>query len=360
MTRPTRVHIDTEALCHNLALVKKLAPKSQILAMVKANAYGCSLAKIVPVLDKEGVWGFGVACLEEAMAIRALGVGRDCVLMQGVFHPKELAIVADQQFQVVVHHQTQLKWLLQAPLKEPLKVWVKVNTGMNRLGFQPHEIFDVISSLKACPWVSSPMGLFTHLAFADEPEHSTSLQQIKSFEGLELPTGGLVFKSLANSAAIMAMPETHADIVRPGIMLYGVSPFLNQTGLKLGLKPVMSFRTAITALHHYSAGASIGYGGTWKTERASLVGVLPVGYGDGYPRHIGNNTPVWINGTLAPIVGRISMDMMTVDLTDCQPVELGDTVELWGSNLPIEIIAKSAGTIPYELLCQFVPRVNSL
>ncbi len=356
MTRPTHIHIDTEALCHNLAFVKQLAPKSQILAMVKANAYGCSIEEVVPVLDKADIWGFGVASLEEAMPLRSLGIKHECLLMQGIFDPNELDVVSEEQFQMVVHHHEQLKWLIQKNLKNPIKIWVKVNTGMNRLGFQPHEIYDVMSTLHACHGVSSPIGLFTHLAIADEPTHPNNAQQINAFNNLRLPDNCPHFRSLANSAAIISMPNTHADIVRPGIMLYGVSPFPNQTGRELGLKPVMSFKTAVIARHQYPKGVEIGYGGTWKTNRPSLIGVLPVGYGDGYPRHIAPNTPVWINGMHAPIVGRVSMDMMTIDLTDCHPVELGDTVELWGSNLPVEIIAKAASTIAYELLCQFVRR----
>jgi alanine racemase len=357
MTRPTRVTIDKEALRHNLSLVKKLAPNSRIIAMVKARAYGCSFKEVVPVLDKEGVWVFGVACLEEALSLRALGIQRNCLLMQGVFQPQELEIVAAQQFQIVIHHTIQLEWLLNCPMKEPIQVWVKVNTGMHRLGFQPHEITEVLTKLKACPWVASPIGLMTHMASADEPENPVNLQQITAFDALKLPKDCTVLKSLANSAAIMAFPKTHRDVVRPGIMLYGVSPFLNQTGVDLKLKPVMRFVSAITALHQYSAGASIGYGGTHQLTRNSRIAVVPVGYGDGYPRHIAADTPVWINGMRAPIVGRISMDIMTVDVTDCHHVSLGDTVELWGANLPIETIAKSAGTIPYELLCQFAPRV---
>lgn len=356
MTRPTRVHIDATALLHNLGQVKHYAPGKKIIAMVKANAYGCGLSKVVPVLDKE-VDAFGLACMEEALAVRKLGVQRDCVLLQGVFSADELPVAAKNRFQCVIHSALQLRLLLDTPLESKIKIWVKVNTGMNRLGFLPQEIYDVLQTLHSCPWVDDNIGLMTHLACADSPEDPTNQNQLQRFRDLKLPSLSLI-KSIANSGAIMALPDTHADVIRPGIMLYGVSPFPRQTGVQLGLKPVMHFVSAISAIHHYPTGVPIGYGRTWKTPRPSIIGVVAAGYGDGYPRHVGENTPVWINGDYAPIVGRVSMDMLTVDLTDCMKADLGSTVELWGQYVPVETIAQAAGTIGYELLCQFVPRVR--
>lgn len=356
MARPTRVQIDENALLHNVNKVKHCAPNSKVIAMVKANAYGCGIPAVVPVLEGQ-IDAFGVACLEEALAIRALGIRSDCVLFQGVFSADELHVVAEQRFQLVIHQPHQLQWLLNTPLANKIKVWVKVNTGMHRLGFVPDDIGELITVVKNCPWVDDDLGLMTHLACADEPFHPANQNQLRAFKELDLPTIQLN-KSIANSAAILALPDTHADVVRPGIMLYGVSPFANQTGIELGLMPVMRFVSAISAIHHYPAQARIGYGGTWQTTRPSIIGVVAAGYGDGYPRHIAQNTPVWINGYHAPIVGRVSMDMLTVDLTDCPLVNIGEPVELWGKFIPVETIALSAGTIAYELLCQFSPRVR--
>lgn len=356
MARPTRVQIDATALLHNLNQVRLSAPNSKIIAMVKANAYGCGIPEVVSVLDGR-VYAFGVACLEEAMAIRAIGVRSDCVLFQGVFSSDELQLVAAQQFQLVIHQPHQLQWLLSIPLENKIKVWVKINTGMHRLGFSPEDSYEVINAIANCPWVEEEIGLMTHLASADEPDHPTNQNQLRLFREMALPPRRFI-KSIGNSAAILALPDSHADVVRPGIMLYGVSPFANQCGQELGILPVMRFVSAISAIHYYPGQARIGYGGTWQTSRPSIIGIVAAGYGDGYPRHIAQNTPVWINGQFAPIVGRVSMDMLTVDLTDCPDVKMGDPVELWGQYIPVEKIALSAGTIAYELLCQFSPRVR--
>lgn len=356
VARPTRVQIDATSLLHNLNFIKRCAPDSKVIAMVKANAYGCGLSAVVPVLEGQ-VYAFGVACLEEAMAIRALGVRSDCVLFQGIFSPDELQLVSAHRLQCVIHQPHQLRWLLANPLPNKIKIWVKVNTGMHRLGFPASDVDDVINALTQCPWVDEEIGLMTHLASSDEPDNPSNENQLRTFKDLHLPDVRLV-KSISNSAAILALPDTHADIVRPGIMLYGVSPFANQIGQELGLMPVMRFVSAISAMHHYPAQARVGYGGTWQTSRPSVIGVVAVGYGDGYPRHIAQNTPVWVNGSEVPIVGRVSMDMLTVDLTHCPGVQIGDPVELWGQHIPVESIALSAGTIAYELLCQFSPRVK--
>lgn len=357
MTRPTRVHIESSALLHNLAVVRTHAPGRKVIAMVKANAYGCGMPDVLPILEGQ-VDAFGVACLEEALAIRALGARSDCILFQGIFSADELHTVAAQQFQCVIHQPHQLQWLLANALSRPIKVWVKVNTGMHRLGFDPTEVYDVLSTLSNCPWVDKSIGLMTHFACADEPANPSNTQQLQAFSSLTIPESIDPIRSIANSAAILSLPQSHADVVRPGVMLYGVSPFSNQTGQQLGLTPVMRFVSAISAIHHYPAFARIGYGGTWQTSKPSVIGVVAAGYGDGYPRHISQNTPVWVKGYKVPIVGRVSMDMLTVDLTECAGVEIGDMVELWGQHIAVEDVALSAGTIAYELLCQFSPRVR--
>lgn len=356
MARPTRVYIDTSALLHNVQCVRQHAQGRKIIAMVKANAYGCGLSTVLPALDGH-VDAFGVACFEEAQALRALGSQSECILFQGVFSADELPLVAQYNLQCVVHQARQLQWILATPLHKKIKVWVKVDTGMHRLGFDPAEVPDVMQALQTCPWVDCQIGLMTHLASADESCEPSNQAQLKIFDDLA-DFGGNIVRSMANSAAIMALPETHADVVRPGIMLYGVSPFANQTAYELGLMPVMRFMSEVSAIHHFPPNSPIGYAGSWQSQKPSIIGIVVAGYGDGYPRHIAAGTCVWVNGFTAPVVGRVSMDMLMIDLTDCPDVGIGDAVELWGKHIPVEIVAKAAGTIPYELLCQVSPRVR--
>ena len=355
VSRPTYLYVDSAALLNNVNRVKQYVHGKKIIAMVKANAYGCGLSAILPILEPH-VDAFGVACLEEAMAVRELSPHCECVLFQGIFSPDELEHVVQLRLQCVIHQPVQLNWIVTTPLPNKLKVWVKVNTGMHRLGFAVDDVTDVIEALVNCPWIDANIGLMTHFACADEPNHLSNQLQLEKFNALSMHCANIT-RSIANSAAIIALPESHADVVRPGIMLYGVSPFADQTAQALGLEPVMHFVSAVTAIHHYPAHSPIGYGGAWQSDKPSIIGVVPVGYGDGYPRHIEKNTPVWVGHGIAPIVGRVSMDMLTLDLTNCPSVHLGDSVELWGKHLPVEWIAKSAGTIPYELLCQVSRRV---
>ncbi len=356
MTRPTRIEVNTSAIRHNIAQVKACAPGKQVIAMVKADAYGCGVAAVVPVLARSAD-AFGVACLEEARQVRKY-TQKPCILFQGVFTQDELMHLAEHQFEVVVHQKTQLRWILETKLDKPIRVWVKVDTGMHRLGFMPSEVAEVITALKDCAWVKDDIGVMTHLASADTPDKLQNRAQFEAFQALSLPSGRFT-KSIGNSAAILSFPEVLTDAVRPGIMLYGVSPFFDKEGVSIGLKPVMQFVSAVTAIHTYSKGEPVGYGATWKSTRISRIGVVAVGYGDGYPRHISPGTPVYIQGAYVPIVGRVSMDMLTVDLTDYPEIEIGSRVELWGEHLPVEQIACSAGTIGYELICQVSPRVRA-
>lgn len=358
MARQTRVVCSAEALLHNLKQVTLAAPHQKIMAMVKANAYGCGITNVIPVLEGR-VDAFGVAFFEEAMAIRHLGSRTDCVLLEGVFSPDEYLLAAMSGFHCVIHQKHQLNWLLSTSLKVPIRVWVKVDTGMHRLGFAPNEVSDVLATLQACPWVAPELGLMTHFASADEIGNESNGIQLQQFKQLQLSDVHLI-RSLANSAAILSLPQAHADVVRPGIMLYGVSPFNGRTGSELGLKPVMQFVSAISTIHHYPENSPVGYGGTWSSNKSSIIGIVPVGYADGYPRGIRPNTPTWVNHSIAPIVGRVSMDMMAIDLTDLPHSNVGDAVELWGQNVPIETIAQSAGTIAYELLTKITPRVREL
>jgi alanine racemase len=353
MSRPTRVIIDPSALLHNTARIRHLAPGKKLIAMVKANAYGCGLSQVVPVLEGH-VDAFGVACLEEALKIRALGVRTPCVLFQGFFNLEELEVVAQQQFSCVIHQQRQAEWLLKNPLSRPISIWIKVNTGMNRLGFNPAELPALMDAINNCAWINKDIGLMTHLACADQPERSENKEQIALFQQIVLP--GIKQRSIANSAAIIALPETHEEVVRAGIMLYGVSPFPHQSAAHLGLKPVMSLVSAVSALNYIPPAAKVGYGSTWSSDMPSIIGIVPVGYADGYPRHIAKKTPVWVKGQEVPIVGRVSMDMLAIDLTQHPEVTIGEPVELWGTHIAVERIAESAGTLGYELLCQITER----
>ncbi|MFJ1267026.1 alanine racemase [Legionella lytica] len=355
MSRPTHLVVEPSALLHNLAQIRRFAPGKKVITMVKANAYGCGIHAVVPVLEGH-VDAFGVACIEEAMVIRRLGSRTHCILFQGVFSPDEFKLVAEHQLGCVMHQPHQVQWLLNTPLDKPIKLWVKVNTGMHRLGFKPHELQEVMSALQACPWVDKDIGLMTHLACADEPERAENYQQISLFERISV--AGFSQRSMANSAAIISFPQTHADVVRPGIMLYGVSPFANKTATDLGLVPVMRFVSAISAVYDNPAFAQVGYSGIWSSSKPSRIGIVAAGYGDGYPRHLATNTPVWVQGREVPIAGRISMDMLAVDLTEHPDVQPGAPVELWGTHILVERIAKAAGTIAYELLCQISERVR--
>jgi alanine racemase len=352
--RNTSIYIDPTALLHNLVKIKRQAPHAKVVAMVKANAYGCGIKQVIPTLEGK-VDLFGVITTGEAMAIRKLGAKTPCLVIQGAFEPSDWDIAAQHNFIYAIHCTQQLNWLLNTPLKQAVTVWIKLNTGMNRLGLQLHEANDVIQAVAHCPWVKKPSVLMTHFANADLPAHPLNHQQVTAFNQLALAYPHLQ-QSLANSAAIFTLPHTHADYIRPGISLYGISPFEDKTGMELGFQPVMHFTSKFMHTYAISAGTSVGYGSTWTAKRPSRLGVIPVGYGDGYPRVVQSNTPVWIQGQTAPIIGRISMDTMVVDLTDLPEVATNDPVELWGTHLPIERIAKAANTIPYELLCKVLIR----
>lgn len=353
MPRPTSIQIDQEALIHNVARMRQLTPHQRMVAMVKANAYGCGITHVIPALEGQ-VDAYGVALLEEAFAIRQLGAKTPCVVFQGVFEPREWGWAASEGFEVIIHEQRQLTWLLETPLSQPIQVWVKVDTGMHRLGFSPEKVHEVLNVLEACSWVKKPLIVMTHFASADVIEAPHNTAQWTVFESLNLPAG--TCKSLANSAAIFKFPHTHADIVRPGIALYGASPFSDKIGKDLGLQPVMTFSSQIEAIQSIKTGESVGYGGVWSAQRPSKIGIVAAGYGDGYPRHIQPDTPVAVHGQYLPIVGRVSMDTLAVDLTPLPKAQLGDAVELWGKTVPIEWIAKSADTIAYELLCKTLSR----
>ena len=351
--RPSRIELDGSALINNLNVAKRLAPNSKVVAMVKANAYGHGLEFAVRLLGDK-VSALGVACIEEAIAIRQLGIKTDVVLFEGFFASDELLLIEKYDFQVAIHNEVQLQQVLTHPWQKPITVWIKINTGMNRLGFKPLALTDVHAAVRACKNVGN-IRIMTHFAQADELNVNKTPQQIEEFLKVAKPLDESL--SLANSAGILGWKAAHADFIRPGIMLYGSSPFFDKPANQLGLQSVMHFNSGVIALHQLFPGQAVGYGAKWQAKRKSTIAVVAVGYGDGYPRVVGPSARVFINGCYAPLVGRVSMDMLTIDVTDVPNTKLGDAVELWGKHVCIDEVANHAGTIGYELMCKVTSRV---
>lgn len=356
MSRAARAVIDLSALRHNLQRVREAAPGRQVFAIIKANGYGHGMVPVAAALSEAD--GFGVASLEEAMTLRGAGITHPILLLEGFFGGDELAMIRRHQLQIAVHHPAQLDALeaLEATELLPLTVWLKVDTGMHRLGFDPEQAPAAWQRLRTFPAVAQPPGLMTHLACADDLADPATPQQLERFAQL-LP-GEAAQRSIANSSAILCWPAAHGDMVRPGIMLYGASPMLGEPGAKYDLRPVMSLETALIAVKHCRRGDAVGYGGAWVCPEDMPIGVAAIGYGDGYPRHAPSGTPVLVNGGRVPLIGRVSMDMICLDLRSQPEARPGDRVELWGENLPAEEIAEAAGTITYELFCQVTSRVR--
>ena len=349
--RQATVYIDSTALQYNLNRVKQLAPTAKIVSMVKANAYGHGVKDCLAALQNTDA--FGVACLQEALEIRELGFEQPITLIEGVFSTDEMQIVIEQNIEVVVHHQAQLEWLLahkDAYIAKNLKVWVKLNSGMNRLGFKIDVIKDVIHQLKAEGFTCV---LAMHFANADA-DHPLNDEQIRQFLEVKNDCAPLM-GSCCNSAAIYKYPELHFDYVRPGIMLYGATPFADQTVHDLDLKPVMTFTAEIIALNDIQAGEHVGYGSSFTAEKDMTLAIVSIGYGDGYPRAFPKQNYVAINGQTVAVIGRVAMDMIAIDVTGLN-VKLGTEVELWGKNRFVDDVATANGTIGYELLCRMSNR----
>jgi len=351
--RTVTAEIDLFALTHNLNTIKKTAPNSQVLAVLKANAYGHGLERIAKALPQADA--FGVARIDEALALRAAGVVKPIVLLEGFFAKEDLAVIGVNNLQTIVHNQEQLEIICQANLDRPLKVWLKIDTGMHRLGINPEEFNYFYEQLKQSENVHDSLVLMSHLACADEISSPSNQQQIALFN--KISAGLSEHKSLVNSAGICAFPAAHFQWLRPGLMLYGVSPMQN-IDKKLAIKPVMTLKASLIAVRKITQGESVGYGGNWQSKEDTTIGVIAIGYGDGYPRHAENGTPVLLNGRRVPLIGRVSMDMISVDLGIDSIDEIGDVATLWGKGLPVEEVATYATTIPYELLCNITRRVQ--
>lgn len=353
--RAARVVIDLGALRHNLAVARRAAPNSRIMAAVKANGYGHGLVRVARALDDADA--FGVAAINEALELREAGITKPVVLLEGFFHADELEPIARHGLEVALHHLPQLEALEQfnSAAELPVTVWIKIDTGMHRLGFPPEQVASVRQRLLALGARVRLRGFMTHFANADDRNDPTTLHQLEQFTMATASYSGE--RAIANSAGLLGWPQSHADWVRPGIMLYGASPFTGRTGAQEGLRPVMTLHSELIAVNSLNKGDAVGYGGAWICPEAMKVGVVAIGYGDGYPRHVPSGIPVLVNGKRVPLVGRVSMDMITVDLRSQPDACVGDPVVLWGEGLPVEEITESAGTISYDLLCRITRRV---
>ena len=300
----------------------------------------------------------GVASIEEGMMLREAGISKPIFLMEGLFNPDELQTAIKNNFTLIVHHLPHVEMLERAQTDKPLSVWLKINTGMHRLGIAPEQLSDVCQRLSASSVVKKPIGLMTHFAEADMVESAATQKQINLFQQLTANLPGP--RSLANSAGILAWPAAQADWVRPGLMLYGASPLPNTTGLDFDLQPVMTLSSQIIAITTVKKGEKVGYGGTWSAPENMRVGVVGVGYGDGYPQNAQNGTPALVDGIECSLVGRVSMDMLTVDLRDHPTADIGSTVILWGKGMPVERIAKKSNSSAYEILTRMTPRPKLL
>ena len=349
MTRPARVIFNPAAVRGNLEIVKARAPGARVLAIVKADGYGHGLIRVARALRTADA--FGVASIEEAVRLREAGIEQAVVLLEGPFEASELAEIAVHRLESVVHNAEQVEWFARQESLGPL--WIKVDTGMHRLGFEPAEVPAVLARLGQR---GRRVRLMTHFASAHLPGDPGIEQQLQRFEGVAGTPGHE--RCLANSSAIIAAPGTHAEWVRPGLLLYGVSPFADSLGGDLGLEPAMTVTSALISVKTVAAGGNVGYGKAYRCAHETRIGVVAFGYADGYPRHAATGTPVLVNGVRTQVLGEASMDMMTVDLTPVPGARIGDPVVLWGEGLPVEEIARHAATIPYDLLCRMRMRAH--
>lgn len=354
MSRPISAQINLAALKHNLSIVRQYARQSRIMAVIKANAYGHGLIRIAKTLNE--IDAFALLELEAAIQLREVGIHQPILLLEGFFSKSELISIDQYRLDTVIHHPEQIAMLADHRMNKKINLFLKINTGMNRLGLTPKEGSKAIHTLRNLPHVGE-ITLMTHLASADDPAayHEVSTQLSVFSEVLNITR---LPCSLANSAAIIQYPQTHQDWIRPGIMLYGASPLIHKTAAELDLRPVMTVSSKIIAMQQLDTNDKVGYGGAFQTQQPMQIGIVAAGYADGYPRHAQTGTPIIVNGQRTRIVGRISMDMLTVDLTGISNVIVGSPVTLWGDHLPIEEVAKSAGTISYELFCSLSSRVK--
>lgn len=351
MTRPILATIHTDALRRNLAVARRHAPQSKMMAVIKAHGYGHGLLRVASALQDAD--GFAVLNISEGVALREAGFGQTILLLEGLFDSDELATAAEHCLAAVVHSEPQLLMLEAAQGIPAIDIFLKVNTGMNRLGVPIGRFWSFYDRLRVCKSVGQ-MTLMTHFATADEEEVGIA-GQFDLFD--ELTREISLPRTMANSAAILRYPQTHTDWVRPGIMLYGATPFSDQSAAALGLQPAMTLSSEIIGIQTLQPGDSVGYGRRFIAEKTTRIGIVACGYADGYPRHAPNGTPIAIAGKRTRTIGRVSMDMLYADLTDIPEADIGSPVELWGMQVPVDAVAETSGTVGYELLCALAPRV---
>lgn len=347
MNPRVNIQVDLNAVVHNYHRVKTFAPHSKVLAMVKSNAYGHGLIQVANALVMADA--LGVANITEAIQLRKAGIKQPIVVMAGFINLDELKQITEYNLTPVIHHAYQISILESSPHNDSIDVWLKIDTGMHRLGLLANEISHAYQRLLDCSSVREPIVLMTHLCDADLPINNSVILQLEGFKRAIHKLDGLT--CIANSAGIVGWPLSHGEWVRPGIMLYGVSPIAGKSYSEFGLQSVMTVRSRLLAVRNLPKGSKIGYGSTWICPEAMPIGVISFGYGNGYPRHARNGTPILVNGIECPLVGRVSMDLITVDLRNYPEAKVGDLVELWGKQLAVERVAAHADTIAYEILC---------
>lgn len=348
--------LNLEAIAHNFQKVREAAPRSKIMAVIKGNGYGHGLLAMAGALPHADA--FAVARVDEGIRLRKAGIKNRIVVLEGFTATPELEALLIYQLDALVHSFTQLDIFEQRTERAQIAVWLKMDTGMNRLGFKLHDFQAVYQRVQQCSIIKHPIRFMTHLANADDRQDPMTLVQIERFNTTLQGISGE--RSIANSAGILGWQHALADWVRPGIMLYGISPFPEQTGEQLGLRPIMALHSRLIAVKPVAKGETVGYAGSWVCEQATRLGVVAIGYGDGYPRYAKVGTPVVVNGQRVPLIGRVSMDMITVDLQTQPNAKPGDPVTLWGEGLAVEEIAQWADTIPYTLVCGITQRVRQI
>ena len=355
-TRPTYARINWANLRSNYQIAKAQAPGAAY-AVIKANGYGHGIVACARALGEAD--GFAVACVDEAMALRQAGIKRPVVVLQGAYCSKEWQLASDNDLQLVVQHPQQLQQRAELVLPNPVAVWLKINSGMNRVGVRADEAQALIDLIDADEQLQLRL-VMTHFADADQGSDAALADAIQVMQSQSWPVPLSVSNSAATLTGLASVLETPDSVSRPGILLYGSSPLLNQSAAELGLKTVMTLTSQVIHIHTIKAGEKVGYGGDWTAEKDGRIAVVAIGYGDGYPRQAPSGTPVMINGHRCGLAGRVSMDMITVDISAHDDIQIGDAVELWGEQIDVDDIAARCNTIAYELFCQLTPRVKRI
>jgi alanine racemase len=349
MARPIQAHINLSAIESNLGVARR-ATSARILSVIKADGYGHGLMRTAEALAASD--GYALLDIQDALRLRDAGLRQTILLLEGFFSAEELPVIAEHRLSAVIHNAAQIAMLDAYPESGTLDVWLKVNSGMNRLGFPPQQVAQAMEQLRRHRAVRE-ITLMTHFANADEARGVA--EPLAMFN--DVAAQHRVPRSLANSAALLRYPQTHADWVRPGIMLYGASPFADTSAQQLGLQPAMTLSSRIIATQQLRAGDEVGYGALFLAERDMRIGIVACGYADGYPRSAPNGTPISVDGQRTRTLGRVSMDMLYADLSALPQADVGSRVVLWGEGMPIEEVAHAAGTVSYELMCALTPRV---